>query len=282
MVAPLGTASWASLLLVVACRGGFGENLRGLDTPTTVAHPNEPSGFTPILEQPCETALPGTADAASEWWAMNSGVARVEDGTAHEGQGFWRTTLPEGACCDQIYREAWRDFRDAGGTTYTSLYVSLWARQSSNWVPHPDTSSLFKLMVQDLGDTGSTVSYDGGGSNRMIVQFVQAQSLGEVSANDPLFGRGQSAEYDAMNWLGEWAQYELVAEMNTGNNLDGTARIWVNGVLVLDLNEAAFATDTMGGAHEFLGLVLFHTYGGGGGFAELQYEDLDDIYVSGN
>ncbi len=290
MLASVRTAWPATVLLLAACmRSGFGQELRPLDeTPNELPdeavvslHPNEPAGFTPILTQPCETALAGTADAASGWWGESAGIELVEDGTARLGRGFWRTTLPDGACCDQLYREAWRDFRDGGGTTYTSLYVSMWIRQSSNWVPHPVSSSLFMLMVDQVDDQGATVGYDGW-TGTMVMRFAQADNRGYLYASEPAQEIAQPEEYDAGSWLGEWAHYELLAQMNTGNNADGTARLWVNGVLVMDTSEAVFATATLGPAHEFVGLVLLHYYGGDGGSSDLQHEDIDDIYISGN
>ncbi len=264
------TRCWLALLLV-GCRGGFGQSpVEPL--PFDRNHPNEPEGFTTIIDQPCEELPPALATADSDWWSVSSGVAVIEDeGSAHSGGAFWRTHLDAGTCCDTLKREASRDFRSGGGATYTAVYVSLWLRHSSNWVPHPISSTFAGVQLADGLNYLPALKFDATDMNvRLDVPFDTVATPVSYLASGA----------DAATWLGEWKHYELLMEMNTGDNADGVARIWVDGVLVLDESSVVYASSTFASNHEFTVFDLAHSYGGSNGSSAAQDEDLDDIYVS--
>jgi hypothetical protein len=78
---------------------------------------------------------------------------------------------------------------------------------------------------------------------------------------------------------GSWQEYEIQLGLNTVGQADGVARVWWNGVLVLQYTDVVWRTTTAPSG--FYGRRFDPVYGGGGSTkTQTDYSQLADMYIS--
>ena len=242
--------------------------------------PNEPAGFTRITENPFDAVPPIIATAASDYWFANDAtlMSIISDSTAPKSSPLVAGShfTPAGAFHDGVSATSVeRDFTDGGGVNYPRLYVSVWVKHSSNWVPHPVGSKFvwFQTPASCNGRHATYATYNG---PLMQVGVNQQNCEDRIM----LANVGDTTYWYEAQRLGTWHRYEYLLEMNTGSQADGRLYLWVDGHLVANYSDVIWVPSAAD-PHEWNGFRWENTYGGAGGSNADQWEFVDHIYVSG-
>ena len=157
------------------------------------------------------------------------------------------------------------------------IYLGAWMRYSPGFVFHPIGQKVNFFIMTDRQNCSGTLS---------LVNIAIGYQYGNFAAGNQIcwgnFAQGNYANlatWDETAHTGEWHWYEMHVKMNTPGGSDGTAELWIDGVLYMrhtniQLREAG-ATNGFG--------ALQHTaeYGGGGStIASTQYWWVDHTVIS--
>jgi hypothetical protein len=210
-------------------------------------------------------------------WGYASGGVIIQDPTAPRSpSSILRTTIPRG-------------FVGGGGTfsgdfTISSaprtLYVSYWARVSSNW--QGEQSGVNKqFYVYTSSDVPSIyMNMYGAGSGPL-----QPQIAGQnISAGGQGFGDPNNPDWtpnlvpSAQIVRGQWYHIELILVMNSVGNADGSIDWWLDNVHIGSHSGIQFQSS----APKWRALHYTNLWGGGGSIAVAsQTLDFDHLYLSG-
>ena len=248
--------------------------------PPLSMYPNEPPGFAQLTDEAWNALPPSAGDSASNWWVGEAvaNAAIIGDPTAPQsGPNILACHVPagthDGVGTCVLDRD---DFTQGGGAYYPKLYVSVWVKHSSNWVPHPIGSKMLWFEHAAQSCSGYTDVYSTFNSATMQLGVNEQNCTGRsmlANTGDPSF-------WTALPYRGVWQRFEFLLVMNRGNQADGVFRMWVDGHLICDYENVRWVPNAAD-RHLWSGLRYSNVYGGQGGASASQYEYLDHLYVSG-
>lgn len=141
-------------------------------------HPNEPSGMTPITDQPEDAK-------GSLGWTVGL------DQTSTHPNGFKLTiqtdnTAPE-SCCNVAQHVISAGDNPGGsgggvhispnfgGSAYETVYVDYWVKMSSNWWGHPSNTNKINIIKGTVnpGGMNHVLSARGSGDNPLKLEFIE-------------------------------------------------------------------------------------------------------------
>jgi len=229
---------------------------------------NEPSGMTVITDRPF--------DALGEmgWDDNGSGGAIIQDPTAPRSpSSILRTTLPKGFT--------------AGGGTFSgdlffpgkrTLYISYWARLSSNW--QGQSADVNKQFYAYTNGTTPNIYFDahGAGSNPLVPQLAGQDIIAGGIGGDPLNPDWNPNLLPSAQLIrGSWYHIEVVLVGNTSGSRNGSIDWYLDGVHIGSYSGIQFQS----GAAVWTQLHYTNLWGGGGGTtAQAQTLDFDHLYIS--
>ena len=231
---------------------------------------NEPAGMTVISERPFNALNElGCNDA-------NGGGTIVTDATAPKS--------PSNVL--QILLRA--GFGEGGGpfagdytfsTNYRTIYVSYWAKYSSNWYgPSSNINKTFYLFTS-LGAPSIVFDMDAGGNAPMqpviAGQDILAGGIGGDAAN-PFWTPNLTTAIAAR---GQWHHIEFIVVGNTAGNRDGSIDWYLNGVHVGHYTGIQFQSGNT--VWNMFHYTLLYTGTNNSNPPADQYNWWDHIYLSG-
>ena len=270
----VATVSGSGLVSAVAAGSALitatSEGISGSATFNVVApgSSNEPSGMTFLTDR----ALNAMNESG---WSDQSGggggsISIFQDATAPKSpSNVMRATFPTGYTSSGNGPGS-SDFQL--GSRPRTLYVSYWARLSSNWVGH-DSGVNKEFYAYANGNPvmyfNASCSYSGAITPVIDLQDTYSRGTSNLSPN---------LVPGARMIRGQWYHIEVVMVGNTAGNADGSVDWWLDGVHV-----GSYQIQWQSGAATW---NLFHyttIWGGVGGpnVPATQYKDWDDVYISG-
>jgi hypothetical protein len=313
-VVTAGSPGTASITATVS--GVSGEatlSVASLDPPDVVSsspspgHPNEPAGFAQLSPTLTGDVVPPTQDqfvarSSNEiGWINGGGITRVTDGGANALQ----IDFPAGMMGGGAPGKTW---------TYSStnpqnwpqhpkaIYQSFWYKLSPNF---PVNLTANKILYSNIGG-GNKIALELNGSADYtlvggIPVFDQNHGTPYTTPIWPMLGLQGIVRVDAtfsnanlnptefgsdpVNWpqivRDQWHHIEVLYVANTANAMDGTAKLWLDGRLVIDFTNRVQWSTT---GDYWMWTSWWPVYGGGGQVpadAVNPYHRLKDFYVSG-
>jgi hypothetical protein len=158
------------------------------------------------------------------------------------------------------------------------VYVSVWAKLSSNWIGNQASINKMFFMGVAGGNNQFIFTAYGAGSNPLEARMSLQGVMDPRSFLRP--NRGVAAQVER----GKWQRWEFVLRCNSAlNTADGTADLWIDGVHVTSVKDVNW-TQTKHPTRP-CNMNMFNwnpTYGGGGASpgADL-YQWFDRVYISG-
>jgi len=263
--------------------GGFVVPGAGGGGPT---YPNEPGGYTPVMEHDFTNDLSTsgwTASGLHGVWRDEAGGGYVNDATAPQSpQRCLRTTFPNGlnAGVAPCRISGW----DTGefGTEQEKIYYSTRIKIEGSTYQN-------QLVGTNMGSWGFNDS-----SGAAIQGFFIIPGNGSSMSNDPDFnfqfwqqgnvspdtGWVQNVDTSRIITVGVWHQIETVFIVNTIGSANGILKIWVDGVQTHNYNTVTYRD--AGHPKGFFGYSWNPTWGGIGGQKDRDdFMRQDHIYISG-
>jgi hypothetical protein len=235
-----------------------------------VGSSNEPPGMTVISDRPFN-AINELGWADDNWGNPNGGVI-IQDASAPKSPlNILRTTLPAG-------------FKGGGGTfsgdfslaTPRTLYVSYWARMSSNWFGGGIHKQFYAYT-----NTPSSIYFDAYGEGSGT---IQPQIAGQnIVAGGNGFGDPQNPDWppnlvpSAHLVRGQWYHVEVVLVGNTAGTADGSIDWYLDGVHVGSYSKIQFATTAAR-----WNVLHYTNLWNGTTVPAAQTLDFDHLYTSGH
>lgn len=231
---------------------------------------NEPTGMTPISERPFNAINElGWNDAGGAFGTI------ISDPTAPKSpSNVLQIRLPAG-------------FGEGGGpfsgeinfSNYRTIYVSYWAKYSSNWYgPSSGINKTFYLYTS-LGAPSLVFDMDANGNGPMETQVagqnILAGGIGTYPG-DPFWMPNLASGIVAR---GQWHHVEFVAVGNTAGNKDGKIDWYLNGVHVGSYSGIQFQTGNT--TWNLFHYTLLYTGTNSSTPPADQYNFWDHIYISG-
>jgi len=221
--------------------------------PPSSSGSNEPAGFTLISER--------------------SFGAKVEHGWTDRGDANFTiemsSTAPEGLTIGQALYPA--GFAGGSGPILTEravpggmhqLYLRIWVRFSPNWVGH--STGINKVIFFFIhGQPSVFLNAQGSGSGPLVPLILTQAAPGLPAPNYPNDRLPANVNPGVTLNRGQWHKWEVLLVANTPGQFNGTARWWIDGVLVGNHTNVAFSDAGQANTWE---LVRWNpTWGGAGG-----------------
>lgn len=269
-----GTATFRA-----SCEGVNSATLTVNVSDANPSHPNEPAGYTQLINFSCGTL--------SGWFNLtNFEVVTVE------------TDASAPASPSDIIQLEWPVGTQSGGVPgrdfvfnprLRELYVSYWFKVLSPYTKHPSGTEKILLIGTNGPEPGSaskrneiiTAWHGGSTSSTRILHSIQ------VPAQTSPDGMTTNAYYDsningAFNLVpvNTWHHVEIVIKMNTAGVKDGQIRWWIDGNEIGNHDQLWFNTTLRGEVTA----IRFQWYRGGTGaltFSIAEHVLLDNLYASG-
>ena len=267
-----GSAKTSTAVSVAAGTTAGSTSSITLSNPSA-AYPNEPTGFSPIVEMDF-SKLPGTTGAAAVgqashlFWGGDTNMTLVNDATAPQsGASVLQTRMPQGlqAGYPPGHFAFWNSL--TAPQDYRRIYVSFWIRiPGSDYENQAVYTKLFYFAHgNDYQKNEDVIALEGKGTNglmsAMALNFSHSQaddrSL-DVNGTTSLGSgvtRTENVNTATKLTVGTWHHVELFADVGTvqpfqrqpsgswiwnatGGNYDGTVRMWLDGTKVMEYSPA--------------------------------------------
>lgn len=237
---------------------------------------NEPAGMTLISDRPFNALHELGWDEPSNG---GTGGKIIQDATAPVSpSNILRVTYPAGFTGGGAPWDG-----DSPNFLYKTVYVSHWAKVSSNWQNHPsDINKMYYLYTStDVPSIVIVLYGPGGKAGATLYPYIEGQNIvkgGEGSADPQNPDWKPNLGANAVVTRGQWFHIELVAAMNTVGNADGYMDLWLNGTHITHVGGVKFQNS----APSWRSLHYAPVWGGGGGtVTNTMYMDWDQLKVSG-
>jgi hypothetical protein len=251
-------------------------SVQGLPPPTVSGSSNEPTSMNLVTDRPFNLLHELGWDEPTNGQPV-SNISILADATAPKSPiNAMRFIYRAGTSGGSAPWDA-----DSPPFAYKTVYVSHWARVSSNWQGHPGSSINKMYYLYTSTDIPSIVIVLWGANSEPLRPFVEGQNIvsggqGSADPQNPDWGPNLVPTAEAKR--GQWFHIEVVAKMNTLGNADGFIDLWLDGVHVTHVANVKFQNTPP----NWRSLHLAPVWGGGGGtVANTMYMDFDDVYVSG-
>jgi hypothetical protein len=157
----------------------------------------------------------------------------------------------------------------------SELYVSVWAKISSNWVGNQASINKMFFIGVSGGNNQFILTAYGSGSNPLYARMSLQGILDPRSFILPASGQVRR---------GQWQRYEIVLRCNSGLlTSNGTADLWIDGTHVSSARNISWIQTKH--PTRACNMNMFNwnpTYGGGGASPGVdQYLWFDRVYISG-
>lgn len=257
-----------ALSLTVACDSGIDPTSESDQAPvSTFIAASEPPGYTPITDRAFN------AKVEDGWTASSSPLFTIEtDATAprspsNVGQMLYPAGFVGGG------EPAWTE-RVFSGLTYTRIYASFWIIISANWQGHD--SHVNKVGFFWIHDDPAVFPNIVGKDDGPLSPEIWLQNIPDI------FARNLTPNVNAVEFTrGGWHHWGIVLVSNTGDNADGQAHWWLDGVKVGQYLDVKFGTALQGKVWQSFNWRPI--WGGVGDVVLLpMYMQMDHIYVSGS
>ncbi len=153
----------------------------------------------------------------------------------------------------------------------TRLYFRMGFKTSSNWTDNNNTGTKLIFFSQDSASGQSTNHYvamtEGSGVDR-VSPGVGLQPSGWGSSNN--LTPSQTFNH------GEWHDLEVIVEAGTAGNADGVAKVWMDGIQVVNVSNVGFFGSLM--TPRFTKFVFDPTFGGGAAPPIGQHVQIAQLY----
>ncbi len=260
------TGMASGLATVTAASGGATSS--ATVTVRNAAYPHEPAGFTRVTER-------GFAAREEAGWHTTSSenLQIVEDPTAPQSPpSVMQLQYPAGFRGGDA--PGWTEFGDISYLGHRRVYVSFWIKLSDDWQGH-DT---FVNKVMYLWQHGKPVFFaqvtgkdDGPLTTRLSLQDIPiliARNLDPNLVNVPV-ARGQ------------WHRWEIVLISNTGDDANGEAHWWIDGLKVGEYRDVMYHSSLQSDLWAFIS--YYPIWGGDGDVVlDTMYLWTDHFYASGS
>ena len=214
---------------------------------------NEPPGLTVITDNAFNTKPPYILPGGGSYgWRTYTGSQNVNI--------LSETTAPRSA--NPIVEGLFRAGGKGGSAPFnvgikftkkTTVYFCVWQKLSTNFTNNGNTGTKWGFL---------RTPYEGTDPQRVNHYFNLANRLGiNLQSAGATLNRNMYSSYDMVNHAGVWHRIELLAVAYTKGNKDCIARIWVDGVKVLDQTDVQYFFPNQVPA--FNGINWNPTYGGG-------------------
>lgn len=239
--------------------------------PSGTACTNEPGGLTPISDQPWDARPPARPATDTHGWTTNAGVANLQvvtDPTAPKSGGnVMAGRFPAGHPGGSGPFRMDLDF----GRNYSQVYVCVWTKLSPNFTNNGNAMTKWGFFLTPYVTAPQQVNHFFNLTDRLGINL---QSSGAV------LNRNLWSTFNLMNSKGVWHKVEFLVIGNSMGASDGVARMWVDGVQVLNATDVKYFYD--GQSPAFSGITWNPTYGGGTNPVPYDmYQYIDHWYVSG-
>lgn len=159
-----------------------------------------------------------------------------------------------------------------------TLYVSIWAKISSNWVGNQSGTNKMFFVGAAGGNNQFFLSAEGVGHGSLVPQIRLQGVLDPRARVIPNMAPGTTLT------RGAWQRWEFVLTCDSGLNAsDGTIDFWLDGKHVTSVKNVNWTRSKA--PTELCGYSIFNwnpTYGGGGASPGVdQYLWFDRVYMSG-
>jgi uncharacterized protein YjdB len=228
--------------------------------------PNEPAGFTTVVDRPF--------DAVAELgWNASALLTLATDLTAPKsGPLVGQITFPAGFAGGYEPAATWTGGVDSRG--FTRMYLSFWVKLSSNWQGH--NSGVNKIGFVWMHDNPVVYfSEQGSGSGTLEAQ-IRLQ-------NTPAPARNLTPNLAAVSLTrGQWHRWEVVLVANAGDQANGEAHWWIDGVKVGEYTDVIYGSSAQPKAWGGPEISWMPIWGGiGDTVAQTMYMWMDHMYISG-
>jgi hypothetical protein len=234
--------------------------------PPSTGNDNEPAGMTLISDRPFNSK---TEDP--QWDNYNAGPLTIEqDPTAPKSPtSVIRMTLPAGFQGGSSNGATGIPF--AGVPT---LYISYWAKYSTNWQGHPTdiNKQAYAWADENGGSPKFVMEASGVGSGPMQPRpILQNMVVGDGHMDPNLVPDQQIIR-------GQWFHIEIVLRGNTAGNADGSFDLWQDGVHCTSYHGLQWTQS----ATRWSIFELYPVWGGiGGTVTNTMWIQWDHIHLSG-
>lgn len=257
-------------------------------SPTSLPlRPNEPAGFTAFAEHNF-TGLPTNGQTLGQllgtWVATvsgNLGIITPDLTAPASSPNMLQTRFPNNLAAGTapVSMSGWA----SAGPTFEvkKMYLAVWVKLK---LPDYENQSVgTKMGFIGYGPSPFNTARNQGfflmkgtGSTAVGTAFrMSFEQQGHVSRSLP-----QNANSSPLMTAGQWHEWELLVELNTLGQADGTLKMWIDGTLILNYSNMVWIST--GNTHGFYEYRWNPTWGGiGGAKTRDDFVLIDHAYISG-
>lgn len=252
--------------------------------PPSAMYPNQPVGMVKITENDASTK-PLTKCPTCSWWFYNGRLQVVQTDRGPAWETNYPLTQKGGEGSVNMGARAW--------PSQSELYSSFWIRIGENRGAGAVPGNTF-----DTNPSGTKwLGFWGSGSRAdaaaeviiMLLNTARPASVFKLEIRQQnvlqpngwvVRNMGQNRDRGYLVAAGVWNHIETYWKLNTVGQSDGIARVWVNGVLVIEYTNVVWrAAPKIDGFYAW----KWNPTWGGGAATKLQDDvmQMDHVYISG-